>query len=115
MIIFLAWGFSMIPYRIPNLKYEGYAVYTNNPIRGPQRGHGAPQVRFAIESQLDAIAEELGLDPIEIRLKNARKTGEQLPNGDNVHNFGLQECIQKAAEHTQFLEKYGQGRKASPG
>ncbi len=115
VIIFLAWGFSMIPYRIPNLKYEGYAVYTNNPIRGPQRGHGAPQVRFAIESQLDAIAEELGLDPIEIRLKNARKTGEQLPNGDNVHNFGLQECIQKAAEHTQFLEKYGQGRKASPG
>lgn len=115
VVIFLAWGFAMIPYRIPNLKYEGYAVYTNNPIRAPQRGHGAPQVRFAIESQMDAIAEELGLDPIEIRLKNARKPGEQLPNGDNVHNFGLHECIQKAAEHTQFLEKYGQGRKAPPG
>lgn len=114
VVIFLAWGFSMIPYRVPNLQYEGYAVYTNNPIRAPQRGHGAPQVRFAVESQLDMIAEELGLDPIEIRLKNARKPGEELPNRDNVHNFGLHECIQKVAEHTQFKEKYGRDRKAPP-
>ena len=112
VVIFLVWGFIMLPYRLPNLKYEGYAVYTNNPIRAPQRGHGAPQLRFAVESQLDMIAEELGLDPIEIRLKNARQAGEQLPNGDNVHNCGLTECIKKAAEHTQFRKKYGQNRSA---
>ncbi|MBW1997344.1 MAG: molybdopterin-dependent oxidoreductase [Deltaproteobacteria bacterium] len=111
VIIFLAWGFSMVPYRIPNLKYEGYAVYTNNPVRGPQRGHGAPQVRFAIESQLDMIAEELGLGPVEIRLKNAREPGERLPNGDNVHNYGLKECIRRVAENTRFKEKYGKDRK----
>ena len=62
VVIFLSWGFTMVPYRLPNLKYEGYAVYTNNPVRAPQRGHGAPQLRFAVESQMDMIAEELGID-----------------------------------------------------
>lgn len=111
VVIFLSWGFTMVPYRLPNLKYEGYAVYTNNPVRAPQRGHGAPQLRFAVESQMDMIAEDLGIDPVEIRLKNARVSGEQLPNGDNVHNCGLIDCIQKAAEHTQFKQKYGLTRK----
>ncbi len=111
VVIFLSWGFTMVPYRLPNLKYEGYAVYTNNPVRAPQRGHGAPQLRFAVESQMDMIAEELGIDPVEIRLKNARVSGEQLPNGDNVHNCGLTDCIQKAAEHTQFRQKYGVKRR----
>jgi CO/xanthine dehydrogenase Mo-binding subunit len=111
VVIFLSWGFAMIPYRLPNLKYEGYAVYTNNPVRAPQRGHGAPQLRFAVESQMDMIAAELGIDPVEIRLKNARVSGEQLPNGDNVHNCGLIDCIQKAAEYTRFKQKYGVKRK----
>jgi len=111
VVIFLSWGFTMLPYRLPNFKYEGYAVYTNNPVRAPQRGHGAPQLRFAIESQLDMIAEELGMDPIAIRLINARESGEQLPNGDNVHNCGLKDPIIKAAEHTRFKEKFGQSRK----
>lgn len=107
VVIFLSWGFVMLPYRLPNLKYEGFAVYTNNPVRAPQRGHGAPQIRFAVDSQLDMIAEELGMDPIGIRLNNARQSGEVLPNGDNVHNCGLSQCIQKAADHTGFQRKYG--------
>ncbi|MEI8183584.1 MAG: xanthine dehydrogenase family protein molybdopterin-binding subunit [Desulfomonile sp.] len=114
VVIFLVWGFAMLPYRVPNLKYEGYAVYTNNPIRCPQRGHGAPQMRFAIESQLDMIAEELKLDPVEIRLMNARNPGELLPNGDNVHNCGLKDCIRKASEHTGFSEVYGKARRTGP-
>jgi len=113
VVVFLSWGFAMLPYRIPNFHYKGYAVYTNNPVRAPQRGHGAPQMRFAIESQLDMIAEKLKLDPVEIRLKNARRSHEQLPNGDNVHNCGLSDCIRKASEHTQFPNKYGRGRRAS--
>jgi CO/xanthine dehydrogenase Mo-binding subunit len=104
VVIFLTWGFAMLPYRVPHFKYEGYAVYTNNTVRTPQRGHGAPQLRFAVESQLDIIAEELDIDPLEIRIKNARVSGETLPNGDNVHNCGLKECIEKAAKHTQFTE-----------
>ena len=110
VVIFLAWGFAMAPYRIPNMKYDGYSVYTNNPIRTPQRGHGAPQLRFAVESQLDMIAAELGLDPISIRLKNARNSGEMLPNGDNVHNCGLKDCLKDIAKHTDFHAKFGQSR-----
>ncbi|MBE9522283.1 MAG: molybdopterin-dependent oxidoreductase [Proteobacteria bacterium] len=110
VVIFLAWGFAMLPYRVANFEYEGYSVFTNNPIRTPQRGHGAPQLRFAVESQLDMIAEELGIDPIEIRMKNARRSGEQLPNGDNVHNCGLRDCIQLIDKHTSVREKYGQTR-----
>ncbi len=105
VVIFLAWAFSMIPYRVENFKYDGYSIFTNNPPRAPLRGHGAPQVRFALESHMDIIAEKLQIDPIEFRLKNARVPGEELPNQDNVHNCGLQECIQKAVSKTDFLNK----------
>lgn len=107
VVIFLCWGFVMLCYRIPNLKYEGYSIYTNNPVRAPQRGHGAPNLRFAVESQMDMIAEELGIDPVEIRLRNARQKGDILPNEDSVRNCGLIECIERAAEATQFKGKYG--------
>ncbi len=106
VFIFLCWGFLMLPYRIPALDYTAYSIYTNYPVRAPQRGHGAPQVRFAIESQLDWMADELGIDPIEIRLKNARRPGEILPNGDTVRNAGIVECIEKAAGRNDFLKKY---------
>lgn len=106
VVIFLAWGFAMAPYHVPNMKYEGYSVYTNNLVRAPQRGHGAPKMRFAVESQFDMIAEELGMDPIAFRLKNARKPGEKLPNGDSVKHFGLMECISRVAERTNFKEKH---------
>ncbi|HSH69351.1 MAG TPA: xanthine dehydrogenase family protein molybdopterin-binding subunit, partial [Deferrisomatales bacterium] len=115
VVIFLAWGFAAVPYRLPSLEYEGYAVYTNNPVRAPQRGHGAPQMRFAVESQLDMIAEEIGLDPVEIRLRNARLPGEVLPNGDNVHNCGLMDCIRQSAERTRFQERYGRERQKAAG
>ncbi|WP_300462114.1 xanthine dehydrogenase family protein molybdopterin-binding subunit [Desulfobacula sp.] len=115
VVIFLVWGFAMAPYRIPHMKYEGYSVYTNNPIRSPQRGHGAPQMRFAVESQLDMIAAELGISPIDIRLKNARVSGEMLPNGDNVHNCGLTDCILDIAKHTDFTAKFGSTRTEKKG
>jgi 4-hydroxybenzoyl-CoA reductase subunit alpha len=113
VVIFLAWGFAMLPYRVPHFKYEGYAVYTNHPVRAPQRGHGAPQLRFAVESEMDILAEELGIDPVEIRLKNARVAGEVLPNGDNVHNCGLKACIEKAEQHTGFRENHLRNRSES--
>lgn len=110
VMVFLSWGFVVLPYRIPALDYIGYAVHTNNPVRTPQRGHGAPKIRFAVESQLDMIAEELGIDPITIRLLNARKPGEVLPNGDSINNAGLLECIGQAAEKTGFIQKYEMNR-----
>ncbi|TAN56329.1 MAG: hypothetical protein EPN26_04035, partial [Rhodospirillales bacterium] len=110
VVIFLAWGFIMGPYRIPNLKYEGYAVYTNHATRAPQRGHGAPKVRFAIESQLDMIAGHLGIDPVTIRLRNARAPWEQLPNNDNTHEAGLIDCIKEVSRRSGFLEKWREAR-----
>ena len=59
------------PYRIPNVWIDGYCMYTNNPIAGPMRGFGVPQVAFAYESQMDEIANKLNIDPLELRLKQA--------------------------------------------
>lgn len=63
----------MIPtlYHIPNYRYHGRRMYTNKPPCGAMRGHGVPQPRFAIESLLDMLAEQIGMDPIDIRMVNA--------------------------------------------
>lgn len=98
IVVYLGHAFSIPVYSVPNYHYEGYAVYTNNPIRGPQRAHGSPQIRFAVDSQIEMIAEDLGLDPLEIMLKNARKKDDILPNGDVLKSCGLSECLQKAAQ-----------------
>lgn len=115
VMIFLCWGFIMLPYRIPAMDYTGYSIYTNHPPRAPQRGHGAPQVRFAIESQLDWMAEELNLDPVEVRLKNARRPGDVLPNGDSVGNAGLVESIRQAEKATGFNGKRAKAQAQSTG
>ena len=111
IVIYLGHAFSIPVYSIPNYRYEGYAVYTNNPIRGPQRAHGSPQIRFAVDSQIEMIAEELGLDPLEIMLKNARKTGDLLPNGDVLRSCGLSECLTKAAHASNWQERRGDRNK----
>ena len=94
-------------YRCPNIKYEGHCVYTNKTISGAMRGHGSIQSRFADESQLDMIAEELGIDPVELRLKNARQSGDVLPNKVQITSCGLTECIQRATESAGWKAKRG--------
>jgi len=73
--------FAAGPYEIPNVRVEATVVYTNNPPCGAMRGFGAPQVCFAYESAIDALAAKLGIDPIELRLQNAVRTGSVLPTG----------------------------------
>jgi xanthine dehydrogenase D subunit len=72
------------PYRVENVHINGYAVFTNNGVAGAFRGFGAPQVTFAVETQMDIIAEKLGLDPIELRKKNALRKGELTPMGNKL-------------------------------
>src|SRR5712691_4186835 len=67
------------PYRIPNLLLEGYAVYTNKTNFGSFRAPSGPQANFAVESQMDAIADALGIDPLDFRLKNIVREGEEGP------------------------------------
>ncbi len=94
-------------YRVPNMRYECYAIYTNTPIAGAMRGHGRVHVRFAAEQQMDMIAEALDIDPIEIRLKNALQPGELLPDTSRVTTCELSECIRRVAESSGWKEKYG--------
>lgn len=94
-------------YRIPNVSYEGFCVYTNKPVSGALRGHGSIQSRFADESQLDIIAEELGIDPVELRLKNARRVGDSMHDKSVVTSCGLTECIEKSARESGWVERRG--------
>lgn len=107
MILYLTCSFLTMLYRIPNVKYQGYCVYTNNPVRGAMRGHGNPQIRFADESQLDLIAKDLGIDPVEIRLKNAIRTGDPTPNRLKINSCGLTEAIEKCVEASDWKRKWG--------
>ena len=85
------------PYRIPNVDIDGYLVYTNNGVSGAFRGFGAPQVNFAIESNIDIIAEKLGLDRLEIRKKNALRKGDISPLGRPLTgSVGIHETLLRA-------------------
>ena len=104
-IIVNAAGIVSSLYRVPNVKYEAFIVYTNKHYGGPFRGFGAPQVIFAIESQLDLIAEKLNMDPIKLRLKNSNEPGETTVSGWKITSCGLSECIQKAVEASGWYKK----------
>ena len=88
------------PYRTPNIDIDAYLVYTNNGVAGAFRGFGAPQVNFALESNLDIIAEKLGIDRLEIRKKNVLRDGDIGPFGYKLlGSVGIYETLQKA-EHS---------------
>ncbi len=97
----------MLPYRLPNFRMELYRAYTNKPYCGAMRGHGQNQVRFAIDCQLDMICEDLGLDPVEVSLKNALQTGDVTVSGLRIISSGFREAIQKVAEKSGWSEKRG--------
>ncbi len=89
-------------YRFPHFLFEGYHVYTNNPVTSSMRGFGSNQLRFADDSQMERIAKEIGLSPLELWLKNARRPGETSLMGAKVMSCGLSECIEKVAERIGF-------------
>src|SRR5438552_1796807 len=86
------------PYRIPNLRIEGYAVYTNKTNCGSFRAPSGPQANFACESQMDMIADALGIDPLEFRLKNVVHEGDEGPTGQVLAGVSVEECLRKAAD-----------------
>jgi 4-hydroxybenzoyl-CoA reductase alpha subunit len=97
--------FQTLPYRIENFEYDGYRVYTNKPPCGAMRGHGGPQAHFAQEVQMDLIAEELGLDPIDLALRNGLRTGDRSAAGFNIISSAFPECVRKVSEETRFKER----------
>lgn len=100
---------SMLPtlYRMPNYRYEGLRVYTNLPASGAFRGHGVPQPRFAFESLLDMIAEDLGIDPIEIRLRNAMQPNTRTCNALDISSCEFTATLERAREVSGWREKRG--------
>ena len=90
--------FAAGPYRVPNAEVRSVGAYTNNPPTGAMRGFGAVQTCFAGEAQMDRLAEELGIDPVELRLLNALEPGDRLPTGQLLTgSLPTREVIRRAA------------------
>ncbi|MEN3010129.1 MAG: xanthine dehydrogenase family protein molybdopterin-binding subunit [Candidatus Bipolaricaulaceae bacterium] len=94
------------PYRIPHVKVDGYSVATNTVPCGAFRGFGSPQVIFAHESQMDELARRLGLDPLELRRKNALREGDETATAQVLtESVGLLSCIERARELARWEER----------
>jgi CO/xanthine dehydrogenase Mo-binding subunit len=92
-------GFGMGgPYRIPNLAVDAYAIYTNTPPAGAFRGFGINQSAWAHEVHMDMIAERLGMDPLQLRLRNLLHDGESYATGEAVENWHATELLRSAAD-----------------
>jgi xanthine dehydrogenase molybdenum-binding subunit len=85
-------------YRVPHARFIANLVYSNNPVTGAVRGFGNPQSTFYVESSMEHLAEELGIDPLEFRLQNANRPDEETPQGLRITSCGLRECLTGAAE-----------------
>ena len=100
---------SMLPtlYKFDNFQFEGIRVYTNLPASGAMRGHGVPQPRFAFESLLDMIAEDLGIDSIEIRLRNAMEPDTRTCNALDIGSCEFKATLEQARQQSGWEEKKG--------
>ena len=94
------------PYRCENVRIAARAVATNTPPNGAFRGFGAPQVAFAYEMQMEKIAAELGIDPLELRRKNMLREGDITATGQRLTwSVGSEEVLNAAIERSKYLEK----------
>jgi CO/xanthine dehydrogenase Mo-binding subunit len=99
------------PYEVPNCRITGIAVYTNNLPVAAFNGFGNPQMGFAIESQIDLLAEKLGMDPLEFRLNNALVPGSRTGTDQLLdHSVGIKELVEKVSERANWAAK----RKKNP-
>lgn len=102
-------------YKLQHFRMSGYRIYTNNPISGAMRGFGGVQSGFAIESHMDMIANALGMDPIEFRLKNITEANMTTINQMHLTTNGLRECIERARDACGWREKHGKRRHLKKG
>jgi 4-hydroxybenzoyl-CoA reductase subunit alpha len=94
-----------VTYRMPVYKFEGARVFTNKPPCGPKRGHGTPQPRFGLECQLDKAAEQLGLDPADLRRRILHEPFTKTANHLTVTTIGLGDCLDKVVEASGWRDK----------
>ena len=108
---YLSGNFGAMLYRYPSYRFLGEHVYTNKPPAGAMRGFGAPQTLFAAETQMNMAAEELGIDPIELRLKNAMVPGDEIPEVAVISSCGLVESLQEVAKMSDWKRKRAEYKK----
>ncbi len=101
-------------YKVEHLSVSVAEVLTNKPSVGAYRAPGGPQAAFAIESTMDALARELDLDPLELRLRNAVAEGDRMANGAEWPNISMREVLQAVQEHPLWVER-AQARAAGRG
>ncbi|HEV3310678.1 MAG TPA: molybdopterin cofactor-binding domain-containing protein [Chloroflexota bacterium] len=97
---------NTMPYKVPSYRFDGVRVFTNKPPCGPKRGHGTVQPRFAIECQLDKIAEALDLDPVELRIRNAVDPNSSTVNGLRITSCAVRDTLRAASEATSFAARH---------
>ena len=103
---FYTGALQTVTYEVPRYKFQGARVFTNKPPCGPKRGHGTPQPRYALEVHLDKIAEELNLDPAEMRRRHLVKPDSVTANYLRIGSMGLGACIDKVVEGSGWKEKF---------
>ena len=94
------------PYRMQAYRFDSTRVFTNKPCCGPKRGHGSVQPRFAFECQIDKLAEAIGIDPIELRRRNALGEHTRTVNGMRVTSNGFLECLDRAERASEWKRKF---------
>lgn len=121
---YTSWGATypsvmMLPvtslYRVPAVSFDAKIVYTNNTYCQAMRGYGNPEVTFPIESNLDELARAAGIDPLELRRKNANHAGEVSPMQFTIGTCGLEDCLKAVGQKLQWSEKSGSKRRDARG
>ncbi|TAH38644.1 MAG: hypothetical protein EYC70_04555 [Planctomycetota bacterium] len=97
---------SQGPYRLPAFRYGGRRVYTNKPPSGAMRGHGAVNARFALETSLDELAEQLGTDPFDLRAQNALPPNTVTLNHLRITSNGFLECLERVRSASEWDRKF---------
>jgi len=111
-IVMVAASAFLASYKSPNSSFETEAIYTNNPPAGAYRGYGGPQGLFGMEQQMDVIAEELKIDPVDLRIMNSWRVGDPNPrfNGElRINSYAFEKCLRRGAEAFGWKNHSGKG------
>lgn len=121
---YTSWGATyptvmMLPatslYRVRNISFKSQLVYTNNTFCQAMRGYGNPEHTWALESNIDELAKEVGIDPFEFRMINCNQPGETTPMGLKVSTCGLKECMDAVAKKLDWKKKRNRGQSRGKG
>ena len=114
LTLYLTGIMMTLPYKLPHFRYDAHRIFTNHPVGAAMRGHGVTHTRFAAEVQMDMIAEEIGIDPVDIRLKNAIEAPHETINRVTVKSCGLTEGLE-TLEETEMWKHRGKGAESGRG